>query len=276
MSRENRKAGRVRRRVRVMLIDHAGGEFNGVTSNLSTTGFSMNLGQPLPVSMPVTGRLFPPESAPVAFAAEVRWVRASDDPRNKNETHSMGLLFLGPPQDGYGALVGVRMPTLPVVTDARGRPVANPGPIPKTSSARPARSSKRPRLRAVSVEVTTLKAGLEVRTMHIVEPGDLAVAPTVGAGSLSPSRVASWIERAAAKALRGALPHRVVTAPLTVEVQIAPRGIVSVGACVTTHAKLVEIGSGSSWLRFTATIKEETRHLASGTQVSEVLEVAQK
>ena len=218
-----------------MLIDHAGGEFNGVTSNLSKTGFSMNLGQPLPVSMAVTGRLFPPESHPIAFTAEVRWVRAVDEPRNINETHSVGLLFLGPP---------------------KGR--------------------RRLTLRPVSRKIESLRAGQEAQTTKIIEPEDLAVPPAIGPASLSPARAALWIERAASLALAGVLPRGVVTLPISMEVQIAPRAIVEVGSRVVTTAQLVDIGSGASWLRFRATIKEGARQLASGTQLREVLEAKKR
>lgn len=257
-----------------MLIDHAGGEFNGVTSNLSTTGFSMNLGQPLPVSMPVTGRLFPPDSHSIAFAAEVRWVRAADEPRNANETHGIGLVFLGPPQQGYGALVGVRMPTKPMASDARGRPVAQPMPVlaPKSMAKRRRGTLRRTSLRPVTQAIESLRAGQQAQTTKIIEPDDLGLTPDIGSASLSPARAAVWIERAVSLALAGVLPRGVVTLPISMEVQIAPRAVVEVGACVVTTARLVEVGSGASWLRFRAIIQEDTRQLASGTQLREVLE----
>jgi hypothetical protein len=225
--------------MRVMLIDHAGGEFNGVTSNVSKTGFSMNLGQPLPVSISVTGRLFPPEGHPIAFAAEVRWVRAEDEPRNANETHSIGLLFLGPP---------------------KGRRAA----------------SHRAALRPVTANIESLRAGPEARSTKIIEPEDLGLPPDVGAASLSPARAALWIDRAASLALAGVLPKGIVSLPISMEIQIAPRATVEVGARVVTHVQLVEVGSGSSWLRFKATIKHDARQLASGIQLHEVLEAKKR
>ena len=263
MSKDKRKSGRVRRRIRVMLVEGGGSEHNGVTTNLSATGVSVNLAAPLTVGTPLTGRLFPPDCQPLAFAAEVRWVHAVEGPRNASESHRVGLLFLGPPAEGYDALAGAR-------------PVAQPMPVGKPATVKRAKggTSKRPRLRPLSGQVPSLRVGLESRTTHIVEPEDLAMSPQMGSAALAPARAAAWIERAVALAIGGSLPPKVITMPLSIDVKIAPRAIVAVGACVVVHAKLVEVGAETTWLRFTATIKEGERHLASGNQLREVVELA--
>src|SRR5215813_5113194 len=115
-----------------MLVEGSGAEHNGITSNLSANGISVHLAAPLAVGTPLTGRLFPPESKPLAFAAEVRWARSAEGPRNANESHRVGLLFLGPPQEEFGTLAGAR-------------PVAQPMPVVKPATAKRAKggTSKR-------------------------------------------------------------------------------------------------------------------------------------
>jgi predicted thioesterase len=262
VSKDKRKSGRVRRRIRVMLVEGNGAEHNGITTNLSATGISVDLGEVLAIGTPLTGRLFPPDIKPLAFAAEVRWAHSVDKPRNPNENHRVGLLFLGPPQNEYDALVG-------------SRPVAQPMPVLKPATIKRPKggTSKRPRLRPPSTGIPALRVGLEARTTHIIEPEDLAMSPLQGSASLSPSRAAAWIERAVALAIGGSLRQGMITLPLSIDVKIAPRATVAVGTCVVTHAKLVEVGAENTWLRFTATIKEGERHLASGTQLREVVEV---
>jgi hypothetical protein len=105
-SPDKRRSPRVRRRLRVIIVD--GNQQRGATTtNLSSTGFSMLSQAPLLPGAEVNGWVVLP-TATITFRAEVMWSRRPTG-KAADAQCSVGLRFLGPLDQRYERFLGLEM-----------------------------------------------------------------------------------------------------------------------------------------------------------------------